>query len=346
VGLNYTVSPGTILKEYMDSRNISQKDLARLTKSSERHISNLINAKIKLTEEFALKLEDVFEDVKAEFWMDLETAYRLYMLRNTNNDIVKLKTIAEEFKFKHVFKGLKLTLEEQATRMLKLLGLDSFDEAGKKLNELSYSFMEDGGDEKAKLVWLKLCESEIEIQNDFDQMPPFDLEVFKNSLSVYKELMYTQNYELAIENLRRYSNDLGVIFVHHESVPNAKIRGATRLIDGRPAIFCSDRFKSLDTLYFAFVHEISHIINNDITDNNYHIVLEDDEENLANEFARKFFIDDQEYKKFIDTHKDITAENIVVFSKKNMIIPDVFIGFLKRDGLLKYEQYNHLKGKI
>ena len=83
---NFAVAPGTILKEYMDSRNITQKELSSMTNSSERHISNLINAKVKLTEEFALKLETVFDDINAEFWIDLKSTYKLFNLRNEETE--------------------------------------------------------------------------------------------------------------------------------------------------------------------------------------------------------------------------------------------------------------------
>lgn len=346
MGFNFVVSPGTILKEYMDVRNITQKDLANITRSSERHVSNLINGKIKLTEEFAIKLEQIFQDVKAEFWMELETAYRLHLLRNNDKEILKLKTIAEEFQFKHVFKGLKLSLKEQAFKMMDILGIDSFDNIDHKLKELSFNFMEDGGNEKAMLLWLKLCESEIEIQNDVDRLPPFEINILKDNLKTFKELMYTQDFELAIDNLRRYSNELGIIFVFHESIPNAKIRGAVRIFNDRPVLFCSDRYKRLDTLYFAFIHEIAHIINKEVSNDKYQIVIEDDEEQLANDFAREFFIGGNEYQKFITQHNEIKGEDIVVFSKKNEIIPDVLIGFLEHDKIIDYGKFNHLKGKM
>jgi addiction module HigA family antidote len=346
MGLNFVVSPGTILKEYMDARNITQKDLASLTESSERHVSNLINGKIRLTEEFAIKLEHVFQDVKAEFWMELETAYRLHLLRNDDKEILKLKTIAEEFQFKYVFKGMKLPLKEQAFKMLDILGIDSFDKVDHKLEELSFSFMEDGGSEKAMFLWLKLCESEIDIQNEVDNLPPFTISGLKDNLKTFKELMYTQDFELAIDNLRRFSNELGIIFVFHESIPNAKIRGAVRIINDRPVLFCSDRYKRLDTLYFAFIHEIGHIINKEVSDQKYQIVIEEDEEQLANDFARAFFIEGDEYKKFIEQHAEIKAEDIVVFSKKNAIIPDVLIGFLEHDKIIEHGKFNYLKGKL
>jgi|AntRauTorcE11897_2_1112592.scaffolds.fasta_scaffold07731_5 HTH-type transcriptional regulator/antitoxin HigA len=77
MSFDFVVAPGTILKEYVENRNIGQKELAKQTNSSERHISNIINSKVKLSEEFALKLEDVFPDVKAEFWKDLESYYQI-----------------------------------------------------------------------------------------------------------------------------------------------------------------------------------------------------------------------------------------------------------------------------
>ena len=346
MGFNFVVSPGAIMKEYMDARNITQKELAKITKSSERHVSNLINGKIKLTEEFAIKLEHVFEEIKAEFWMDLETAYRLHLLRNDDKEILRLRQIAVDFQFKHIFKGMKIPLKEQAIKMLDILGIESFDHVDNKLKELSFSFMEDGGDEKSMLLWLKLCESEIEIQNDVDSLPNFSIKELKANYKTFKELMYTQDFNLAIDNLRRFSNELGMIFVFHESIPNAKIRGAVRIIDDRPVIYVSDRYKRLDTLYFAFIHEIEHIIKKTASEDTYEILVEDDEEKLVNSYARDFFVDKDEYQKFINEHKVITAEDIVVFSKKNLIIPDVLIGFLKHDKILDHNEFNYLKGKL
>ncbi len=80
---DYFTSTGEILKEYLQSRNITQKDLARMTVHSEKFISNIITGKARLTDVFALKLEYIMPDTKAEFWMNLETAYRLWLLKHT-----------------------------------------------------------------------------------------------------------------------------------------------------------------------------------------------------------------------------------------------------------------------
>lgn len=79
--MSFVVPTGTILKEYMESRNITQKDMAESIGVSEKFVSNLINGKSKLSEEVALNLEKIFPDIKAEFWLDIEQNYRLTLLR-------------------------------------------------------------------------------------------------------------------------------------------------------------------------------------------------------------------------------------------------------------------------
>lgn len=350
MGQNFAVAPGTILKEYMDTRGITQKELANITNSSERHVSNLINAKTRLTEEFALKLENVFEDVKAEFWMELESAYRLYLLRNEEQEFLNLKQLSEDYNFKYIFKGLKLSLKEQALKILELLQANSFEEVENEIKNISYSFMEDGGNKKAIYLWLKLCEEEIEVQNDLQSLPRFSIDNLKKQVDNFKKLMYTQDYDVALNNIMKFSNILGIAVVVLDAIPNSKVRGATRIIDNRPVILLSKRFKRLDTFYFAFMHEIAHILHGDVSADKYEVSMIDDEELNANSFARDYFIDPDEYNKFIDKHPNqekLEEEDIIVFSKKNKIIPDILLGYLEHDGIIKdYSKFHYLKGKI
>jgi len=351
MAFNFIVAPGTILKEYMDSRSITQKDLARITGSSERHISNLINAKVRLTEDFALKLEDAFGDVVAEFWMDLESTYKLKILRKQNESPNLLKVIAKDYQFEHVFKGLKYSIQRQAEEMLKLLGATSFDDIEREFSTLSYNFMEDGGNQKALYVWLKLCEEELHIQNDLEIMPDYSKDSLNKKLDTFKGLMYTQDFKLAISNLRRISNMLGIGLVILDAIPTSKVRGATTFIDDHPVIFLSTRFKRLDTFYFAFMHEIAHIINEDYIKIKYNVALINEGSELgSSEFARNFFIDKINYDEFVSKHyaeNELTEEDIIVFSKKQKVIADIVLGYLEHDKVITdYSKFYYLKGKI
>ena len=75
------VETGTILKEYLVARNITQEQACEMIGTSTRHMSQVVNNKINFSEHLALKLERVFPDIKAEFWLDIEMVNRLYKLR-------------------------------------------------------------------------------------------------------------------------------------------------------------------------------------------------------------------------------------------------------------------------
>jgi hypothetical protein len=143
---------------------------------------------------------------------------------------------------------------------------------------------------------------------------------------------------------------LGIALVVLEAIPKSKIRGATKIIEGRPVIFLSKRFKRLDTFYFAFIHEIAHIINNSISSKKYEIALIDDEELNANSFAKNYFISHNEYMDFLKKHpteETLKEEDIIVFSKKNKIIPDILLGYLEHDGIItNFSKFHYLKSKI
>ena len=150
----FLVPTGRIIKEYLDERGISQKDLAHRIDVSEKHLSNLLNGKTRLTEDMALKLERVMPDVGAGYWLNYEAKYQEYLARKKEQEWLEgldLKAIAERFRFKEVFKGAKMTLTEQAIEMLKLLGVSSFDQYRYALPNTAIEFMQDGGEPKMRL---------------------------------------------------------------------------------------------------------------------------------------------------------------------------------------------------
>jgi len=74
------VPPGETIREQLALHNMPQKELAARMGMSEKHISNLINGKVGLTQGTALKLEGVL-GVPARFWNQLEAIYREDVLR-------------------------------------------------------------------------------------------------------------------------------------------------------------------------------------------------------------------------------------------------------------------------
>ena len=122
---DFIVAPGEIIKEYLDARGLTQKEVSKRTGVSERHLSQLLNGKTRLTEDMALKLEKVMPDVTASFWLNYEVKYQEYLAREREEahlEELDLKEIAKRFHFKEVFRGRASPSESKQSRCFSCSG--------------------------------------------------------------------------------------------------------------------------------------------------------------------------------------------------------------------------------
>lgn len=101
------VCTGRIIKDYLEARDVTQKQLHIRTGISERHISKVLHGHARLTEEFALKLEKVISGVPASYWLNYEAKYREQVARDEEaKEIGKwdLKSLKKRFYFQRFFK--------------------------------------------------------------------------------------------------------------------------------------------------------------------------------------------------------------------------------------------------
>lgn len=72
---DYATSPGLILKEILESRNISQSEFAKRCGQPIKTINGIIQGEISITEKTALEFEKVL-DINAAIWLNLESTYK------------------------------------------------------------------------------------------------------------------------------------------------------------------------------------------------------------------------------------------------------------------------------
>jgi len=96
------IPPGMTIKEVLEDRHMTQKELATRMDMSEKHISKLINGEVPLTQDVAMRLERVF-GVEASFWNGLEASYREQILK-----VEYENSIDEEINFAKPFGYAKL----------------------------------------------------------------------------------------------------------------------------------------------------------------------------------------------------------------------------------------------
>lgn len=353
----FIVHTGSILKEYMDDIGISQEQFCKRTGISEELFTNLLNGKNKVTEEIADKLEVLFNGIPASYWLNYDSKYREYQNRQEKDlqlyNIDELKKYSRKFKFNTIFSGLDWDLAKQASEMLKLLKIASFEQFDTAYSNLNVDFMEDGGEKESIAIWLNLAMEEVEIQNKDLSEVKYSKETLLESLDKFKMLALNSDYESSLKSTRKLLNRFGVYLVFINAIDNSKVRGALTTYKENPAIYLSGRFKTHDHIWFAMMHEIGHLIQH-YTPNRPIITLEDElselkttidtKEEEANEFARDFFINKSDYRNFVDTNK-IDENSIYRFAKSQNVLPGIVVARLQHDRYIGFDKLNYLKNR-
>lgn len=356
MGNEFIVHTGSIIKEYLDELGMSQKECAKRLGVSEKHFSNLLSGKSRLTEEIAIKLESIIHEVPASYWLNYESKYREYLKREEMDSqtysIEQLKKISKRFKFNTIFRGLDWDLNKQANEMLKLLRISSFEQFESVYSNLNIDFMEDGGETEAIAIWLNLAREEVEIQNEDLSNKNFNTQKLINSLNKFKLLALNNDYENSLKSARKILNRLGIYLVFYRALENSKVRGALVTYKNNPAIFLTGRFKTHDHVWFALMHEIAHLIKHYIP-NEPIVTLEseldwkasiDKKEQEANEFARDFFINKDDYKNFVNRGV-FDKSSIHNFAKDQGILSGIVVARLQHDGYIGFDKLNNLKNR-
>lgn len=344
---------GKVIKEYLDSYEITQKELSQRTGISEKHLSHLLNGTSRLTEETALKLEKVLSGVPASYWLNYESKYREAVAREQSPvysaDPKELQLIAKRFKFNEVFKDFGWSLQKQADQMLSLLQISDFSQFEKVYATMGVSFMQDGGSLEAIAVWLNLCREEVEVQNEHLENQ-YNEVLLKTLLPKLKVIANTSDAPASLAAARELLNQAGIYLVIHEPISQAKIRGALSTYKKHPTIYLSLRFKTHDHAWFALMHEIGHLVlhyskKEPIITLDIENGIQDEKEQAANHFAQTFFIAESAYSEFIK-QEVFTTSSVVEFAKTLAIHPGLVVARLQHDALLPFSHLNGLKSRF
>ena len=203
-----------------------------------------------------------------------------------------------------------------------------------------YSFKEDGYQIEPLLVWIRKCELEARKQN----VEEYNKENFEKAILDIKSLIKKDDVD-TFKKIKEICNENGVYFVMEEAVPNSKVRGAFTWIGENPLIQISLRYCSNDHFWFAFFHEVGHLMLHARKSKNF-IDTEDTEDKEmeleADNYSRNMILNDNIYKEFVEKN-NYTKERIIKFAKDNDIHPGIVVGRLQHDGKLGWNMMGELK---
>lgn len=210
------IPPGMTIKEVLENRHMTQKELASRMDMSEKHISKLINGEVPLTQDVALRLERVF-GVDASFWNGLEAGYREKILK-----VEYENSIDEEINFAKPFGYAKLARlgivpetkkkAEQVNNLQKFFEVASLKTvADEMVMPLVYENIKDM--DKAKQSAIYTLVQITKGESRFVEVNPYDCELLKAFIPQIKEFSQ-ESLTVAKEPLKDMLAASGVIIVY------------------------------------------------------------------------------------------------------------------------------------
>ena len=344
---DYAVPPGRTLSSTLQALGIDQKEFARRTGYTEKHISQVMQGKASITPEAALRFEKV-TGVPARLWNNLETQYReqLALLKSHEKSSEHLDWL-DEIPIKELIKrGAIKKCDSQVEQLEACLGFFGVAEVrawreGWKKRHIAFrkSICHESCD-GAIAAWVRLAE----LQAQALECQPFDDAHFREALLQIRGLT-TKPTDVFVTQMRVLCAAAGVAVALVREVPKAPISGAARWLSKSKAMIALNlRGKANDRFWFTFFHEAGHILNDDRTEVFVDIDYADDpREQAANDFAGEWLIPST-FRAALAGLKSAAA--VTEFASEIGIHPGIVAGRLQHDKLVPFTHFNGLKVKL
>ena len=348
--------PGDTILDLIEERGWTQAELAVRLGYSPKHVNQLVNGKVPLSEDAALKLERVLGS-SVSFWLNREAKYRTHCAR-----LAAAQTHAnwvdwlDELPLKELMAAGTITkcrIDAKAKpalvgACLHFFGVASPDEWRNHYGGMQCSFRrsrEEQSDIGAISAWLRMGER----QAGTPDGPKYNRAKFESALKAIRQ--FTRETPQQFEpKLRQLLNESGVAFVIVPAIPRAHVSGVARwLSPTRPLIQLSLYGKTNDKFWFTFFHEAAHILlhaNN--TDEKKSVYLDDpnsgqttdQHEHEANTWAGDWLIQPQYQYELTNLRSKAAVKQL---ANELGIHPGIIVGRLQHDGLIKASWMNDLK---
>jgi HTH-type transcriptional regulator/antitoxin HigA len=350
-------APGEFIKEELEARGWTQDDLAEIMGRPVRLINEIIAAKRGITPETANGLGDAFA-TGAQFWMNLESAYRLSRVRTPDNPVQRRAAIYGKAPIRHMIKRFWIessdNIDVLESRLRSFFITDNLDEipsiwaiARKSAPALSFT--------PAQIAWLYRAKHLAQAVT----AAPFSESRFSQGLDRLRKLLASP------EDIRRVAPILaeaGIRFSIVEPLPQTRIDGACFWLNGKsPVVVLSLRYDRIDWFWHTLMHELGHVQNKDGIGSSNDIPLDTDLvgeqstpsenkplfEKEADKFAVEFLVPQAKINDFIDSvHPLYSKKRIEGFAAAIKVHPGIVVGQLQHRNEISYAHYRETLVKI
>jgi len=348
--------PGESILDIAEERGWTQAELARRLGYTEKHISQLVNGKVPLTVDAAVRLERVVGST-VDFWLKREANYQKHKAR-----LEEAATHAswvswlDELPLKELMAACaipKMRIDAKnkpalVDPCLRFFGVASPDDWRSCYSEMQVAFRRSRAEQSdigAISAWLRLGEQEAEKLDG----PKYDKTRFCKALEAIRGFTCEapESFEPKMKSLLRES---GVHMVLVPAIPRSHVSGVARWLSAtRPLIQLSLYGKTNDKFWFTFFHEAAHILLHGNSGEEKKSVFLDDpsaatadtpQEREANDWAGERLIPSQHARSLPALR---SKADVRVFARRIGIHPGIVVGRLQHDRIIDVSWMNDLK---
>lgn len=348
------LGPGDHIREFMEIFNWTQEDLASVIGISLKHLNKIVKNKQAITIDIAKLLSKVFNH-SPQFWIALDTDYRL-KLKNKRNNEADIGIKAMLFKYMPI------------NEMIKRGWINKSKDAHTLFNSVkSFWGTNNIDDNYFQNMYSQYALRKSEAFESFNFYYVFSwLQMSKNIAKKIRVKQYNKSkLEELVNNINKYTTEedgielflselesTGVKFIFLKHLPQTYIDGATFFDDGNPVIVYTGRYNRNDNFWFTISHEIGHVLHH--LDNEGTGIIEDENakmnnnkiEKEANEFAAKVLKQNLISSFFKNNMSYVTKKLILECSQKYNIHPGIVIGTLAHKKEISYAQLHKYVEKV
>jgi HTH-type transcriptional regulator/antitoxin HigA len=337
-------APGEYISEELEARGWSQLDLAEILGRPPQAVNEVIKGKRAITPDTARGLAEAF-GTTAQVWLNLQSAYDLARLNQSQGDLVSRK--ARLYGFAPVGEMQKRGWIEKSS---------NFDVVEAQVNNFfNEPFLAaarkstDGDWTPSQRAWLMRARQLAKTVQVVGRFTAKALQTALQALSLLKD------DPEEIRKVPRVLSEAGIRFLIVAPLPSSKIDGACLwLSDNEPVVVLSFRYDRIDWFWHTLMHELGHVFYGDgkgkkeatldvqLVGND---AVRDDKpqvEQRADAFAVGFLVNQDELADFISRTPVFSRLKIVGFAKRIGVNPGIVVGQLQYRKLVPYTNFRPL----
>ncbi|WP_316164631.1 MULTISPECIES: transcriptional regulator [unclassified Bradyrhizobium] len=337
-------SPGVFIKQELDARGWSQRDLAFILGQTEQQLNPLLSGKRAITPDMARLLGDAF-DVAPQFFLNLQAEHDLQNAKRPDPAVKKRAELQSQFPVRDMIR--RGWIKDGEASLLQLQMKRFFDiSSDAEIREIAFAAKRTHYDQTPphQLAWVyrvRQLAKQISVG-------PFKSEQLRDRLPRLRSLMIDPE---AVHLVPATLAECGVRFALVEVLPNAKIDGVcTWLDDQSPVIGMSTLYDRIDNFWFVLRHEIEHILQghgknsigmiDDLSGENSLETAGNNEEAIANAAAAEFCVPLKKMDSFYARkHPYFSERDVIGFASLMGVHPGIVVGQLQK----RMKRYDYLR---